>query len=259
MGRNSVEYQQNHFGVERSLNLPLQDWLKRHGIKSALFDFDETLIDTTSIIEMQKRLYISHLVAKLNGFNFDALLSQLETFDEKYFNAVGVNPRRWEMVVSETAGELGIDQTELLWSGLPILMQIYQTPPRLIEGAVETLDAFASTGINLGLVTHANTEWTNFKLDTLNLRRYFSQIVIADENGHKGHEDWLHAIQASGFNSGNTLVVGDSLVSDIQASAVLGVRNLVWINPKQNSALVPEGTIVIDNIDQLIHKLMAIQ
>lgn len=257
MGRNGVEHQQNHSRVEQSPNLPLQDWLRRHGIKSALFDFDETIIDTASIIEMQKRLYISHLMAELNGFNFDVLLSQLETLDEKYFDVVGVNPRRWEMVVTGMAGELGIDQTELFWSGLPILMQIYQTPPRLVEGAVETLDAFASTGINLGLVTHANTEWTNFKLDTLNLRGYFSQIVIADENGHKGHEDWLRAIQASGFSPENTLVVGDSLVSDIQASAVLGVRNLVWVNPKSNRALVPEGTIVIGNILGLIPKLIS--
>jgi FMN phosphatase YigB (HAD superfamily) len=255
MAKKSAERQENLAGREKTPNPLLKDWLNKHGVRSVLFDFDETLIDTASLFETQKRLYVTHLMTQLGGYNPEDLLARLGKIDDRYYETLGVNPKRWEQVVNSLAAELGEDHSELFLSGLPILMQIYQTKPQLMEGAIETLETFFAAGVNIGLVTHASPEWTNFKLDSLSLRKYFSQIVIVDENRHKNQEDWLTAIRQSGIEAGNTLVVGDNLTADIQSAAALGVRNLVWIS--QDPSIAVPDVITIDHIRQLIPTLIS--
>lgn len=45
-------------------------------------------------------------------------------------------------------------------------------------------------GVKVVFVTNANVDWTIAKFDQHNLWRYTDNLVIADENGHKGVRDW---------------------------------------------------------------------
>ena len=254
MVRNNIESDSDHFNCEKRNN-NLSEWIKENQIELVLFDLDETIIETSKLFETQKKIYINHLLSGITGYSFEHLLSQLEEIDEDYFNKNGVNPERWGNVVQKMAEDLDISKTELFLSGLPILLQIYKETPRIIEGATETLDSFLYTGVNMGLVTHANREWTEFKLTTLGLNKYFSNIIIADENKHKDSEDWIKAIQTSGFSPSNTMVIGDSLESDIKASANIGVKKLIWINNNEMTTDLPKNTTIIPDISKLIPTL----
>ena len=94
---------------------------------------------------------------------------------------------------------------------LNILLNIYAIEPRLRVGVRTMLEILKESGIRLGLVTHANVKWTEFKLNNLCLWDYFDQIVIVDENGHKKADDWKKGMDGLGVEPEKCLVVGDSL------------------------------------------------
>ena len=119
------------------------------------------------------------------------------------------------------------------------------------------LKVFRESRIKMVLVTHANVEWTNFKLDRSGLWEYFETVIIVDENGHKKSEDWKRGMDAVGVRPENCLVVGDSLGGDIRPGDELGART-VWL-PSPWSVYrqgeVPERTVVIDEIFDLLTAL----
>ena len=126
---------------------------------------------------------------------------------------------------------------------------------------METLETFSKSTVRLGLVTHANQEWTNFKLNGLNLRRFFEQVHIVHEDNHKTPEEWRAAIDHFGVEPYKAMVVGDNVKGDIQAAREIGVEKLVWIDHGRGWSLyrlgdVPEGTITVNGVNELIDALI---
>ncbi len=119
------------------------------------------------------------------------------------------------------------------------------------DGAIEALSAFQATGRDLGIVTHANRPWTDFKLQATGIGPFFGEKVsVVDEDRHKGPEDWEQGVAMfPGVRPDQVIVFGDSLPGDIRASASIGVKRRVWVPSSwvmYNSGEVPEGTIRVD-------------
>lgn len=107
-----------------------------------------------------------------------------------------------------------------------ILARIYQISPKYIERTEEGLGFLKKIGISMGIVTHANAEWTWRKYNWLELNRFFhwDDIYIVDENGHKTIKSWQKAMEYFKVRPKNCLVVGDSPRSDINPVCELGVE-----------------------------------
>ncbi len=237
----------------------LGERLNQWGIEVVEFDFDDTLVRTEAVFTTQMRGFVAQTMGRLGGRDMSEVWDRLEQVNNQAFRELSVNPKRWETVVARME-EAFPEGSGVFAAALPNLMDIYKILPQLHDGAIETIEAFRMAGVKVGMVTHANEEWTKFKLDGLGLREYFERIYIVDENKHKGPEDWAQAIEEFGATPDQVMVIGDSLPGDIRASANIGVRHRVWVPSKwvmYNSGEIPEGTIRVDNIGQVVNALLA--
>lgn len=232
-----------------------KELLQKLEIEAVLFDLDDTLIYTSELF-IQYMWEYATAIAEKAGLESEKIMEALQAINDEEYKSMGVNPKRWTSVVEKLAKQFEEAEEEIV-SNLGILMKIYTTGPRLREEARETLEIFRSTGVKMVLVTHANVEWTEFKLDSLDLWNYFDEIVIVDENGHKKSADWKRGMEAVGVEPVKCLVVGDSLGGDIRPGAELGARTVWMPSPWSvyREGEVPENTVVIDKIAELLESL----
>jgi len=225
------------------------------GIEAVLFDLDDTLIYTSEMFIHYMEVY-SALVAERIDVRPEEIMKALQGINDEEYKKMGVNPKRWEAVVEKLALQFGHGEKEIL-GNLDVLMKIYTMGPRLRKGVRGMLDVFRQSGVKMVLVTHANVQWTEFKLDFLSLWDDFDAVIIVDENGHKKSIDWKKGMDAVETEPKNCLVVGDSLGGDIRPGAELGARTIYLPSPWSvyREGDVPEGTEIIDEIFETLAAL----
>ncbi|GAB47282.1 HAD family hydrolase [Mobilicoccus pelagius] len=97
------------------------------------------------------------------------------------------------------------------------------------DDALAFLDAAAATGVAVGFVTNSGQEQTEVKLDAVGLRGR-GPVVTTDTLG-VGKPDpaiFTRAMELVGGNREETLVVGDTLPTDVEGGLAAGMR-VAWI------------------------------
>lgn len=234
-----------------------REMLKRLGIKAILFDFDDTLIYTQELFIKYMDEFID-VVSLETGLDRRVVRGDLESLNDEEYKKMGVNPERWTVVAERMARERdGYGETTI--NNLSILGKIYTDEPRTKEGAKAVLQVFCDIGVKMGMVTHANVDWTWRKMDKVKMLDFFDAIVIADENKHKGAEHWLSVMEELGVRPEECLVIGDSLSGDIIPTAKLGARTM-WLHTGSSWSMyrtgeIPESTVHLDQINQVLSAL----
>lgn len=233
----------------------VKERLQELEIEAVLFDLDDTLIYTSEIFSRYMLEY-AQVVAEKMGVETNEVLTALRAINDEEYKKMGVNPKRWAVVVEKLARQLGHEKREIL-ENLSILMKIYATEPRMRLGVGCLLETIKESGVKVVLVTHANVEWTYFKLDKLGLWEYFDEVIIVDENGHKKSEDWKRGMDRVEVAAKKCLVVGDNLGGDIQPGDELGARTVWMPSPWSvyREGEVPKRTVVINEIWELLTAL----
>ena len=234
------------------------DWIKVNGIQVALFDLDDTLLDTNKLFTDQEEKFMEYCKNCIPELDMKTFKEKFGEFNNLSFKLVGASPKKWSYIVSEMVKIYG---EKSLVNGLQIFDEIYSSAPDIFEGVDDILRLYESVGIRLGLVTHAGAKWTDIKLDKHNLREYFEHIEIidVDEHKYKGPEHWQQAIDFFGVSPSNVMVTGDNVNGDILAAHSLGVRTLAWLPSKWHvyrEGKLPDGVYVVDKIENLIHTLI---
>ena len=237
----------------------LQKFFRDNKIAVVLFDLDDTLIDTNLVFVKKVHAVLDHLSSSLS-IDPEKLSRRFKAEQIKAHNKVAVNPEKlWPTILEKCGGIFGWED-EVTKEAFKSLMEIYTTLPKVLSGTVSTLEALKKAQKYLGVVTHASREWTDFKLEGLDLDKFFEHVELFDTNIHKSVSAWENAIKAFKIEPSNALVVGDSVKGDIQAAYKVGVRNLVWVNRDEawdhyKKGKLPNGTIEIGGIDGLLAKL----
>lgn len=235
---------------------PLRSWLKNNHIKGVLFDFDDTLIQTTEIFQEAVKKVVTLYLQALPSLNFDNAHNIFSRINIENHSKYAVNPKRWTPIITQFEQELQL-QTSISKQTLQILSDIYTIVPKFEPGAEIVLDLLRNWNLEIGLVTHANIDWTMFKLAYIDLGYFFDDVYIVDENKpHKDKEDWNKAAQQIQIPTQKLLAVGDNIKGDIQAANKAGFR-VVWVNKKNGFSLyrqgdLPYGTITINNVGELL-------
>jgi putative hydrolase of the HAD superfamily len=232
----------------------LREQLEYLGIKAVLFDLDDTLIYTSEIFAKYMREYVEK-VEEETGISQEVIDESLRRINDEEYKKMGVCPARWETVVNKMVNEF-VNNEESIVNNLEILMKIYTEKPRIRPGARAILEGLKATGVKIGLVTHANVDWTWRKIASTGIIDYFDSILIADENGHKSAKHWESVMLNLGVIPSECLVVGDSLSGDVIPPSELGART-VWLNKGSTWSVyrtgeVPETTLVIDEVGELL-------
>lgn len=123
----------------------------------------------------------------------------------------------------------------------------------LIDGAEEICKKLYGRA-RLYIVTNGFARVQHGRFDKSPLRQYFEDMFISEEVGaEKPSLEYFDAVARAipDFDREKTLIVGDSLTSDIKGGIAAGI-DTCWYNPKSKSA--PEGmniTYIINDLSEI--------
>jgi len=104
-----------------------------------------------------------------------------------------------------------------------------------VDGAVEVLEALADAGVRVAMVTNGAEMAQKIKLAVTGLDAYFDDIYISDITGSaKPNIKFFEFVEKAmgGIDKENTMIVGDSLGSDILGGINFGISTC-WFNPNE--------------------------
>ena len=121
-----------------------------------------------------------------------------------------------------------------------------------LPGAQEALDRLYGK-YRLFLASNGTARVQHSRLTSADLYRYFEQVFISQELGfNKPSKEFFDACfaQMPGFSPEKTVMVGDSLSSDIQGGINAGITT-IWVNPKKENCGSIRPDYQIGNLTQL--------
>lgn len=140
----------------------------------------------------------------------------------------------------------------------------YKKSPDLLPRAVELLNLLAKMDSikNVFGATDGLETWSKVKakyiLDNTKLEKF--PCFSTDIKVRKDAAWWESVFSRLHIKPENTLIIGDSYYADIYSSALVGVKNAIWINRYGKSMgdfkeyLLPEGleVLVVNSIDEIL-------
>jgi len=215
-------------------------------IKFVLFDMDRTLVDTATYFDEEMTNAIINIVAKI--YPDFPLKKQIKVTKEilKLADEIFQRDKTPTLVDSLTLDALvqyfkkkntTIKKTEISKSLKSLYKEFYITSPLTFPYTVKTLHKFNRLGIKMGVYSHAQKGWTKIKVANIkkeylnrfqmNLKLPFFTTKITDSKDKMG---WVNAGRHFKIDFKNTLVVGDSLSSDIYPAIQAGYGYVLYLN-----------------------------
>lgn len=228
-------------------------------IKAILFDLDDTLIHTNRIFTKEINR-VKRLVAKEGNVEYDAVAKLIEKSIVDNYSIAKVNPDNvWPMTLNTLKESYSLNKSTID-KCQKIFEDMYKIVPTLKKDTIRLLQKCNDEKITLGLVTHASKSWTYFKLDSLDLRKYFKYIHIVDIDRFKTHIDWSDAIKEMSLNKETTCIIGDNVKGDIIAGYEAGIKQLIWVKKEDgwsvyNSGELPKCAIKTENLTEVYNIL----
>lgn len=226
-----------------------------------LFDLDDTLVETNRLF-LKRFEKCKEIVLNSNQSLDPVIVSEkIAAINVKSFQLMSGNlTKRWPYVTERIAEEFNITDTSYRDGILKTLQSLHHKLPELKQHAIEVLSQIRSTGVTMGLVTHANEAWTNFKVDGHKLRPYFDHIFIINEDSFKTPQSWTDAMAYFKTEPIQAAIVGDSLRSDIIPGAKAGAGKLFWIHEDTawgyyHQGAIPAGAIEVKGLAHLLEAL----
>jgi putative hydrolase of the HAD superfamily len=205
-----------------------------------LFDLDHTLWDfETNSHQTLQELYHHHELESRGVSSFDSFYktfveinTQLwELYDQGKINREKIRFERFHGILEK----LGVND-------LPLSLKlsdeyVAQSPKKsgLIPNAIEVLD-YLHTRYPLTIITNGFEEIQYTKMESSGLTPYFKNVVTSARAGHKkpAKEIFEFALNESGFQSHEALMIGDNLMTDIGGALNASV-DTVFFNPAKIS------------------------
>ncbi|GAB4246416.1 MAG: YjjG family noncanonical pyrimidine nucleotidase [Saprospiraceae bacterium] len=208
-----------------------------HKYTSIFFDADDTILDfrRSATVALQQTLEEHELPVTeesleiYHRINHDVWLA----FERKEITAPELRLLRFERFL-DAIGEYR--EPELLSRRY---LHLLSQSCIFIDGATEVLDELKSRGFRLALITNGLKEVQRPRFANARMEQWFDTIVISDEIGVAKPDKRFfdHAFEQAGQPGvSESLVVGDSLQSDIQGGNSYGV-DTAWFNPDNKENL----------------------
>ncbi len=203
--------------------------------QTILLDLDDTILDFGAA----ERVAIAKAFAQVGLEPTNALIEryseinigQWEAFERGEISRDEVLTRRFELLFDELGVEIDAQYCEDIYRGYLGIGHYF------VDGAVELLEYLAPK-YDLYIASNGVAATQNTRLESANISRYFKGIFISETTGHhkpeKEYFDYCFA-RIENFDPDKTLIVGDSLTSDIKGGLTAGIHTC-WFNPKCKKA-----------------------
>jgi len=236
----------------------LKEKLEGLGVKVVLFDYDDTLVNTRQVFEFYINMYLNSVAANYPLINYRALRDNFEEANRRAYLRKSVHHKeKWDYSLKLLERVCDDIPKGIIQKNRKILSRVFEDVPELHDGALDVLEMFRGAGIRMGLVTHANEEWTERKLEGNGIRHFFEHIVVVDESGPKDSRAWRGAIELFGVDPSQVMIVGDNVIGDMDAGDKAGAGYLLHVGGDTWSVykegVLPSGVVTISGIGELLN------
>ncbi|MDT2827857.1 MAG: YjjG family noncanonical pyrimidine nucleotidase [Enterococcus viikkiensis] len=218
--------------------------------ETILFDIDDTLLDFKAAEEqalswlfqdmgVEPSLAVKNAYKEMNqGFWRDheaGLLSRQDLLDN-----------RFRLFFEQYERAVDGPKTEARYR------QYLNQGHQLMENSLEVVQRLSQTEA-LYIVTNGISVTQHQRLEKSGLAPYFKKFFISEEMGvHKPMKEFFDQVFAEipQINKDKTVIIGDSLTSDIKGGQVAGI-DTIWMNPAQKTATIIEPTYQIRELTDL--------
>lgn len=199
-------------------------------IRTVLFDVDNTLLDFSkaeknALTKTLRQLGIEPGETILERYS-ELNLAQWKLLEQGKLSRGEVKVRRYRLLFEEIGADCSPEKAARIYEELLGIGHFF------MEGAEELLEELYQK-YNLYLVTNGTAAVQRRRLKSAGLKKYVQGIFISEEMGsNKPAKEYFDRCfeQIPGFRKEETVIIGDSLTSDIQGGKNTGIRT-IWFNP----------------------------
>ncbi len=220
-------------------------------IKHVFFDLDHTLWD----FDKNSLLAFEMIFEK---FNVNLEVNQ---FLHEY---QPVNMRYWKLYREEKVSKQELRRNRLIESfesfGIKFSLDVIDKMSDdyieflplnnyLIDGA-EDLLAYLTLKYDLHIITNGFKEVQHTKLSNAGIKHYFKTITNSEEAGVKKPNPFIFecAIEASGANVTDSIMIGDNYEADILGAEAYGIKTICFNYHKEQ---LPEHTVQVSELKEI--------
>ncbi|MHA1715085.1 MAG: HAD family hydrolase [Promethearchaeota archaeon] len=231
-----------------SIEMHLEDLVKKFGIKAIVFDLDGTLTNTLDEhIEAFKRVFQKH------GFDVDK--SQIE----KEMGRRPADVTRALIFNNKSNSELNTSDNNMLHQmakeKVAVFKSLIPEHPPLMPGLPDLILKANKLGLKLAVCSSTPLENVRLILERIQLLKYFDVLVTAEDVsiGKPHPESFLKAVEKLRVNKSEVFVIGDS-VYDIESANNAGLKIIAVATGKHSiQELKGAGAeIVVENLSRII-------
>lgn len=219
-------------------------------IKNILFDLDDTIFD----FKRAEKIALSKTLSELGVSPNDRILSryseinisQWKLLEKRIITRDEVKVRRYKLLFEEFGIDLSAERTTALYEKNLAIGHYF------IDGAEELLQRLYKD-YRLYLVSNGATAVQKSRIASSGIEKYFQNIFISQEIGYdKPAKEFFDKCfeQIEDFSKKETIIVGDSLSSDIQGGINAGIKT-VWFNPRHLEFDKIKPDYEISSLDEL--------
>ncbi|MDE5973846.1 MAG: YjjG family noncanonical pyrimidine nucleotidase [Eubacterium sp.] len=214
-------------------------------IKTVLFDLDDTIFD----FKMSERTALTKTLLKLGIEPNDYIISRYSEYNISQWKRLELGEiSRDEVKVNRYRllfKEFGIDSSPELATS--IYEEYLAVGHYFIDGAVDMLESIYKT-YDLYLVSNGAKKVQDGRLASADISHFFKDIFISEVVGHEKPNPKFFKYcfdRIPNLNKNNTIIIGDSLSSDIKGGINAGIKTM-WFNPhfdENTSNIIPDYEI----------------
>ena len=226
------------------------EYFDREGIEYAVFDLDDTLVDTHTYFKNSIE-GAGYLFLRMSNFQGDMYLDANSIFN----HAVNIH-KESDTPIEVT--EITLRAIERYKKGNPKLKlpsennfsieelitkyqeDFYNESPEIFPDIPDFLYQIYKTGRPILIHTNAQEGWTGIKRNAIlsEIERNYNEIIpiqyhCTPINRRKNLLAWLEAEESLQFNFRNSIIFGDNLCTDIYPAIEAGCKNVVHIDRNQ--------------------------
>ncbi len=218
--------------------------------RAVLFDLDDTLYDHTACAR-------AGLVALKDRYEALGPIDELEHVHHETLEAAHLRLLAGEITQHEARtirtqqmfAHFGtvLDEAEA-WTVYGQYRAAYDAAETLVPGSLDVLDGLrAQADLRFGIVTNNLVAEQVKKLANLGLTARFDEVVISEAVGTSKPDPRIFhvALERLGVHARETVMVGDSLRSDIEGAEAAGIRS-VWLD-RRGEARADETRAVLSS------------
>lgn len=200
-------------------------------ITTVLLDLDDTILDfkkaerkaLSSTLEQMGLRPTEDVIQRYSEIN----QAQWQLLEENKLTRAQVITRRFSLLFEEKGIEADVDRTQQLYR------EELAKGHYFLPGAEELLEVLFQS-YSLYLVSNGNGKVQDGRIESAGIGKYFREMFISERMGvNKPAKEFFDLCFAriGEVNPEQTVIIGDSLTSDIRGGLNAGIHT-IWYNPK---------------------------